>query len=145
VRRRPDRSWGEPLERVASGFWPVWSPDGGRLAYGSSMTGGAISIVPVDSGPPRVLMDPARSGGLLGETPLWSADGKSVFFRSHDSRGNASIWAIPAAGGTPKRLVTFDDPSHPSYRSQFAISGGRIYFISEDRQADVYVMEVVRR
>jgi Tol biopolymer transport system component len=145
VRRRPDRSWEAPVERVAAGFRPEWSPDGRWLAYASSLSGGSLLIVPVDSGPGRVLVDPTRGGGLRGESPLWSADGKTIFFRSHDAKGNASIWAIPAAGGTPRLLVHFDDPSHPSYRPEFAISGGRIFFISEDRQSDVFVMEVVRR
>lgn len=93
----------------------------------------------------RILVDPAPARGLRGETPLWSADGKTVFFRSHDAAGNAFLWAIPASGGTPRQVMRLGDPSPPSYRRPFAISGGRVYFICEDRQSDVYAMEVVRR
>ena len=77
--------------------------------------------------------------------PTWSADGKTVYFKSHDARGNASIWAIPSVGGAPRLLVHFDDPNHPTYRPEVTVGGGRIYFTIEDRQSDVYVMEVVRR
>jgi Tol biopolymer transport system component/tRNA A-37 threonylcarbamoyl transferase component Bud32 len=143
-RRRPDKSWGAPVERLASSYWPDWSPDGHWLVYSHELVGGMLGILPVDSGPERVLLDPAR-GSLRGEQPSWSADGKTVYFKSHDARGNASIWAIPAAGGTPKLLVRFDDPSHPSYRPEVTVGGGRIFFTMEDRQSDVYVMEVVKR
>ena len=144
-RRRADRSWAAPVERVPAGYWPAWSPDGRWLVYSHALNGGVISIIPTDSGPERVLLDPARPGGVRGEMASWSADGKTVFFKSHDASGNASIWAIPAAGGTPRLLVRFDDPSRPSYRPEIAVGGGRIYFTIEDRQSDVYVMEVVKR
>jgi serine/threonine-protein kinase len=145
VRRRPDRTWATPIKRVALGARPTWSPDGRWLAYSSTLSGGTVSIVPVDSGPARILVDPARAGVPRGEAAIWSADGKTVYFKSHDARGDASIWAVPAAGGTPRLLVRFDDPSRPSYRPDFAVRGGRIFFMFEDRQSDVYVMEVVKR
>jgi len=145
ARRRPDRSWGTPIQRLASGYWPDWSPDGRWLVYSHELVGGAISILPADSGPERMLLDPARAAGVRGEVPAWSADGKTIYFKSHDARGNASIWAIPAAGGTPRLLVRVDDPSRPSYRPEIAIGGGRVFFTIDDRQSDVYVMEVVKR
>ena len=144
-RRRADRSWEPPVERLTAGYWPQWSPDGRWLIYSHELSGGAISIIPADSGPERVLLDPGRAGGLRGEMATWSADGKTIYFKSHDAGGNASIWTIPAAGGTPRLLVRFDDPTHPSYRPELAVSGGRIFFTIEDRQSDVYVMEVVKR
>jgi Tol biopolymer transport system component len=144
-RRRPDRSWEVPVERVAAGYWPSWSPDGRWLAYSHEIAGGTISVVLVDSGPERVVVDPSRPLGVRGEVPTWSADGKTLYFKSHDARGNASVWSVPAAGGAPRLLVRFDDPTHPSYRPELAISGGRIFFTIEDRQSDVYVMDVVKR
>ena len=144
-RRRPDRSWEAPVERLKFGYWPGWSPDGRWLVFSHSVDGGVISVVPVDSGPERVLVDPARPSGVRGEMPTWSADGATVYFKSHDATGTAFAWAVPAAGGTPRLLVRFDDPSQPSYRPELVVSGNRIYFTIEDRQADVYVMEVERK
>ena len=143
-RRRPDRSWEAPFERVTTGYWPQWSPDGRWLAFSHGLTGGAIGLVPADSGPERVLLDPAR-GGPAPEVPAWSPDGKTIYFKSHDAMGNASIWAIPAAGGTPQLLVRFDDPTRPSYRPEISVGGGRIFFTVDERQSDVYVMDVERR
>jgi len=67
-----------------------------------------------------------------------------IYFESHDARGNASIWAEPAAGGAPRLLVRFDPVLHPSYRVNFAVGNGRFYFPSDDRQSDIWTMEVGR-
>jgi eukaryotic-like serine/threonine-protein kinase len=144
-RRRPDGSWAAPVERWSTGYYPQWSPDGHWLAFSHDLAGGALGVIPVDSGPERMLVDPARDGGVQGEMPYWSADGRTIYFKSHDAAGNAFIWAVRASGGTPRLLVRFDDPSRPSYRPELAVSGGRIFFTIEDRQADVYVMDVERR
>jgi len=144
VHRRPDGGWGTPVERLASGFWPDFSPDGKWLVFAHAQLGGAVALLPVDSGPERVLVDPARVGALP-EVPSWSADGRSIYYKSHDARGDAVIWSVPVAGGAPSLLVRFDDPDHPSYRPEVTVAGGRIYVTEEDRQADVYVMEVERR
>jgi Tol biopolymer transport system component len=145
VRRGPDGSWRSPTERAAAGFWPVWSPDGRRLAYSSSLLGGGVWLVPADSGAPRLVFDPVRSGDPKAEQVIWSAGGRTLYFKSHDARGNASIWQVAAVGGPPKLLVRFDDPTRPSYRQALAVGGGRFYFEVEDRQSDVYVMDVERR
>ena len=144
ARRRPDKSWEAPVRRLASGYWPDWSPDDRWLVFSHQQLGGAVGIIPVDSGPERVVLDPARAGPRA-ELPSWSADGRTIYFKSHDGRGIASIWAIPFAAGPPKLLVRFDDPNHPSYRPEVTVGGGRIYFTIDDRQADVYVMDVIRR
>ncbi len=144
VHRRPDGSWGTPVERLASGYWPDFSPDGRWLVFSHAQLGGAVALLPVDSGPERILVDPARVGALP-EVPSWSADGRTIYYKSHDARGDASIWSVPVAGGAPSLLVRFDDPNHPSYRPEVTVGGGRIYVTEEDRQADVYVMEVEKR
>jgi serine/threonine-protein kinase len=145
VRRKPDRSWGPPVQRTPAGYVPEWSPDGRSLAYVETAFGGGVWIVPVDSGPARVVLDPARTGVVGGAALRWSADGRSLYFKSLDAQGRASIWTVPASGGAPKLLVRLDDPSHPSLRPELTVGDGRIFFTVQDRQSDVYVMEVVRR
>ncbi|MDH4043369.1 MAG: hypothetical protein OEY20_04180 [Gemmatimonadota bacterium] len=49
----------------------------------------------------------------------------------------------PAEGGTPRLLVTFDDPSRPSGRQEFTTDGRRIYFTIDNRQSDIWVVEVL--
>jgi hypothetical protein len=97
--------------------------------------------VPADSGAQRDLYVP-RAGDPRAELAIYSADGREIYFKSHDAQGRASFWSIPAAGGRPRLLVWFDDPARASNRFEFASDGKRLYFTIEDRQSDVWVVEV---
>jgi Tol biopolymer transport system component len=141
VRRDGNNVWGKPVRRVPSGLWPAWSPDGKRLVYASGRGGGSLKVIAVDSGAPQVVLNADQPGRPRAEWPYWSADGRTIYFKSHDAKGHASIWSIPWTGGTPRLLVRFDDPLRPSYRSQWAIGGNRIYVPIQDRQSDVWIME----
>jgi hypothetical protein len=80
--------------------------------------------------------------GILADKPYWSADGKELFFHGHDERGRAAIFSIPAAGGTPRPLARFEDPSVSAVRGGWGFGQGRMYYSAEERQSDVWVMEV---
>jgi Tol biopolymer transport system component len=140
IRRGTDRKWLAP-RMVGQGMHPQWSPDGKTLAA-TSVTG-RVAVVPSDSGPVRTIYEP-RPGTTdpFAEWSLWSADGREIYFKSHDARGEAAIWSIPAAGGTPKPLVRFDDPTRPSTRAEFGSDAKRFYFTVNDRQSDVWVVEL---
>ncbi len=142
TRRAPDRSWQAPVVRLNYGASPVWSPDGRQLAFTSALLGGVLGIMPADSGPVRVLVDPARGGAPIAEAPYWSGDGRTIYYKSHDPHGVASFWSVPAAGGISRQVVRFDDPSRPSYRISWALGSQRIYFMIDDRQSDLWVVQV---
>jgi hypothetical protein len=74
-----------------------------------------------------------------------SDDGRTLYFKDRDSEGRSSIWAVALAGCKPRKLVFFADLDRPSIRGDFAAGGGRLFFTLEDRQADIWVAEVVRR
>ena len=142
VRRRADGGWSAPVQRFANGFWPVWSPDGRWLAMGAQLLGGSLLVAPADSGAQRVVFDATKPGAPQVERPQWSQDARTIYFKSHDASGRASFWSVPVGGGVPKLLVRFDDPARPSYRPQWAMGRDRLYFPIEDRQSDVWVMDV---
>ena len=105
--------------RVRAGTWstprsmrdfPVfqlggWSPEGRWLM---SPNGNSIEVMPVDSGPSRVL------GRVPDDQPPpefceYSADGKTIYCKSHDARGRALLYALPADGGNFRVVATFPD------------------------------------
>ena len=145
------------VTRTASGDWSSprllgiggagqWSPDGKTLLYvGVPKTQQvAILAMPADSGASTLLYAPAP-GQPLFEAIQWGDGGRTIYFKSHDARGRASFWSIPASGGTPRLLVRFDDPNRPSDRPGFATDGRIFYFTIEDRQSDIFVAQVIER
>lgn len=140
VRRLGPGRWSAPVPR-AHGNNPVWSPDGASVAY---MQNGGVSVIGAESGPERALYRP-RPGEPNVEQTVWSRDGRSIYFKTHDALGRALIYALPASGGTPRLVVRFPDPLRSSNRSDLAVDAHRLYFAIDDRQSNVWLADVTRR
>jgi hypothetical protein len=74
--------------------------------------------------------------------PEWSSDAQTVYYKLTDSDGTAVLRAVPVAGGTPRLLVRFDDPSRPSNRIEFTTDGERFYFTIGRQESDIWLMEL---
>ena len=81
----------------------AWSPDGKRLAV--TWYDAIWTMTPDGKEPKRLVTAP--QGWAAERDPVWSPDGKTIFF-SASINGQFDIWSVPAAGGTPGR-VTNDD------------------------------------
>jgi eukaryotic-like serine/threonine-protein kinase len=144
MRRDAGGGWGKPIRR-AQGVWQSWSPDGRILAF-TTVPDGRLGVVPADSGDARILYTPApASDDPPAELADWSADGGTIYFKSHDARGRASFWSLPATGGRPRLRVRFEAPGRQSNRIVWATDGKRFYFTIEDRQSDVWIAELTAR
>ena len=77
-----------------------WEPTGRRqLVFDCAGPGGGIYTVGVDSGKPQRMDAPTYA-----LSPSYSANGKLIYFTSHQS-GRTEVWSMPTASG-PATLVT---------------------------------------
>ncbi len=87
--------------------WPVWSPDGRRLAIqvnGSNPQAHACHIWIVDVATDEARKLSAHSQSYLDETPSWFPDGKRIAFQSNRT-GRMEVWVMNA-DGSGQRQVT---------------------------------------
>jgi Tol biopolymer transport system component len=139
IRRDDGGRWGAPVRRGTVETRPEWLRDGSGVAL---VTASRLWVAPADSGSARLVYAP-RSG--TDPVPGWvqsSPDGRTLYFKTHDADGRASIWSVPVSGGRPRLLVMFDDLSRPSMRPDFSVDATRFYFGIDDRQSDLWVADI---
>ncbi len=142
----------EPEPFLASSFnegWPAFSPDGRWLAYASDETGESdflnsttdefeVYVRPFPQGEPavRVSMD----GGI---SPLWSPDGRQLFYRKELEDGTFSVMVAdvetdPIFTGTRPRTL-FEGPfgnSDAVRDYDVAPDGRRFVMVTDQNQAE---------
>jgi serine/threonine-protein kinase len=128
--------WGAPRWLGGTANWADWGP-GGRSVL---ITDDAVWAVSVTGGSPR--RDYAIPDGVVPLNARWSPDGRVIYLKGTDRAGRAAFWALAPAGGPPRLLMRFDDPTRSSSREEFMTDGRRLYFTMDDRQSDVYVAEL---
>ncbi len=103
------------LNTPADELMPRLSPDGKWLAYVSDESGQyEVYVRMLSAAAGRI---PVSSGG--GMEPLWSPDGRTIYYRNGAKLVAASVVTSPALAVTGRRVLfdaTFDaDPFHPNY------------------------------
>jgi Tol biopolymer transport system component/tRNA A-37 threonylcarbamoyl transferase component Bud32 len=143
--------WGSPrqLTNDSSGhFLPRWSPDGRLLVFWASPgrsfgnSRSELRLVSADGGPSWPVPVSLPVPALQPTMPEWSSDGKTIYFRTAGLQHEGSIWSVPVSGGRATLLVSFDAPSRPAGRHEFASDGKRFYFTIASRESDIWVLEV---
>src|SRR5580704_2864571 len=78
--------------------YPVWSPDGKWIAYGSTRPGssGIFRKIADGSGAEEALISNPDPTGFIPSD--WSRDGKTLFYSTGLSTGDQIIWALPLNG-----------------------------------------------
>ncbi len=90
------------VSHAATESRPLYSPEGRRLAFGSTRTGnGDLYILTIDTGEVRRLTFDDSNDQLDG----WSTDGRWVYFSSTSrDTGGADVYRVSSDGGTPMQV-----------------------------------------
>jgi Tol biopolymer transport system component len=110
---------------------PNWSPHGQRIAYWAADAAGRRDIwtMPAQGGAPlAVTSDPA-----VDWNPVWSRDGKFVFFSS-DRGGSMNLWRVSIDETTGKTLGPPEAVTTPSANSalvSFSADGKRVAYVEQ--------------
>jgi len=107
--------------------FPAWSPDGQTIAYAAEVND-TLQIFTrqlSSSRPAQVTQAPYDC-----KHPFWSPDGKRLFYVSL-ARDRESIWAVGAAGGTPRVVI------ENANRGAISPDGETLAFLRDEERADI--------
>jgi len=117
-----------------SEVYPVWSPDGSRLAFSWDKDGhNDVYLKPVGGGAEKLLLKEQRPTYPLD----WSADGRFLLIGVLDPKTHADLWMLPLDGSGAKPLL-----QTPFNEAEARISpDGRFlaYTSDESGRPEVYV------
>jgi Tol biopolymer transport system component len=86
---------------------PELSPDGRFLAFRTStgQTGPILMVIPASGGEPKEVFRISNAAINTAYGLAWSADGRYLYYSWRKDRGGqADLWRIPVAGGTPQPM-----------------------------------------
>jgi len=113
---------------------PVFSPDGGKLAFIRSSENGysdEIFVAPKPGGEPKQLTFDHRR--IFGP-PSWTPDSREIVFSSNRA-GLATLWRVAASGGVPRRVPSTGPVAwYPSV----SVSGGELAYENVDEEENLW-------
>jgi Tol biopolymer transport system component len=112
---------------------PAWSPGGATICYHDQRD---LWLVPADGGKATRLL----GRGAQNLAPVWSCDGRHVYFASY-REGTLAIWRISVRGGAPTRVTLGTGPEQRPTLSR----DGRMLAYTTARQPNTVVLVDLRK
>jgi Tol biopolymer transport system component len=115
---------------------PDWSPDGRWIAFDCQSKEGPWKVWVVEAtgiGLRRLTSDPSDE-----VIPIWSRDGKSVYFRSNRS-GRDETWRIAFTGGPPEQITT--NGGHTAVESV----DGKVLYYTKGEPSPIFEMPLANK
>ena len=95
------------FDAAADGF-PLWAPDGSRIAFESTRTGSWDIWLKPSSG---MGMEERLLGTPSNEWPLdWSMDGRFLLYYQDGGKTGADLWALPMTGDDRNPIAVANTP-----------------------------------
>jgi serine/threonine protein kinase/Tol biopolymer transport system component len=109
--------------------WPVWSPDGQRIAFLSTRDGGGIYQAATNGAGREELL----FAGPGAPSPTdWSPDGRFIAFSSSTGVGGTDVMILPLAG---RRPIGFAQEPFTQYEAVFSPDGRWVAYTTVDQAA----------
>jgi serine/threonine-protein kinase len=105
----------------------------------------SLVVMTEENGQRRLLWTrPELWAPAIALRPRIAPDGSKIWFMNYPGRRHPlmAIWELPAAGGTPREVLRFDDPYLQPLRAAWDTDGTRFVFVLHDRQSDVWVADL---
>jgi serine/threonine protein kinase len=136
------RAWDRITFHAGDDIWPVWSPDGASIFYGSGRNEGAAAPASVDLY--RTELGAAHGESLLLSTPQpkfpldVSPDGSFLLFETFVPKRGLDLWALPLKGDHQPFAVV--DTEFSEGLAKFSPDGKWIaYQSNKSGQNEIYV------
>ena len=118
----------------------IWSPDGTRIVFTSTRTGGGDLYQKLASG--AEMEEPLVASDEIKTPSSWSADGRFVLYHSTDPQTSSDLWVVPmggAAGGAQLAVRVLKTPFREVWGA-FSPDGRWVAYMSnESGRPEVYV------
>ena len=120
---------------------PVWSPDGGRVAFAASRAGGDGIYQKTTNGSGKE-QELVHATGDLKRPDDWSRDGRFLLYTQQDPKTHADLWFLPLAGdGTPSGSATpFANTAFSEEQGRFSPDSRWIAYASDESgRSEIYI------